>query len=253
MTLWFVMGGVAWLPLLYLAYSVGSLPFVGSLGAEYSDLFFSAGFVTLWVFTVGSGPFYYTLVKDSTSPSPRVSWLQSASGHSASPPHGGARRNSSLAPGRVGSTACRPPWAWPSPLEPSPMPPMPRSPSRGTGRSCGTSRVSPQASLALPGGGGGHPGHFAAFPSVGSVTALTGYWEAIEYVALYGVGVLLAAGVVFEALPRISGREPATLDRPRSFNRWTAVGVGGVGVSMIAAGLVERVWAGWQGRTAPPT
>ena len=80
---------------------------------------------------------------------------------------------------------------------------------------------------------------FAAFPSVGSVTALTGYWEAIEYVALYGVGVLLAAGVVFEALPRMSGREPATLDRPRSFNRWTVVGVGGVGVSMIAAGLVS--------------
>ena len=33
-TLWFVMGGVAWLPLLYLAYSAGSLPFVGSLGAD---------------------------------------------------------------------------------------------------------------------------------------------------------------------------------------------------------------------------
>jgi cbb3-type cytochrome oxidase subunit 1 len=80
---------------------------------------------------------------------------------------------------------------------------------------------------------------FAAFPSVGSVTALTAYWEAIEYVALYGVGVLLAAGVVFEALPRVAGRELATLNRPRSFNRWTVVGVGGVGVTMIAAGLVS--------------
>ena len=57
--------------------------------------------------------------------------------------------------------------------------------------------------------------------------------------ALYGVGVLLAAGVVFEALPRVSGREPATLDRPRSFNRWTVVGVAGVTVSMIGAGLVS--------------
>jgi hypothetical protein len=74
---------------------------------------------------------------------------------------------------------------------------------------------------------------------VGSVTALTAFWEAIEYAALYGVGALLAAGVVFEAMPRVSGRELTSLDRPRSFTRWTVIGVGGAAVCMIAAGLVS--------------
>ncbi|MDP9145837.1 MAG: cbb3-type cytochrome c oxidase subunit I, partial [Actinomycetota bacterium] len=67
-TLWFVIGGVTWLPLLYLAYFAGDLPFVSALGETYADLFFSAGFVTLWVFTVGSGLFYYTLVKELDIP-----------------------------------------------------------------------------------------------------------------------------------------------------------------------------------------
>jgi cbb3-type cytochrome oxidase subunit 1 len=80
---------------------------------------------------------------------------------------------------------------------------------------------------------------FASFPSVGSVTALTAFWEAIEYAALYGVGTLLAAGIVFEAMPRVSGRELASFDRPRSFTRLTVIGVGGAAVSMIAAGLVS--------------
>jgi cbb3-type cytochrome oxidase subunit 1 len=80
---------------------------------------------------------------------------------------------------------------------------------------------------------------FASFPSIGSVTALTAYWEAIEYAALFGVGVLLSAGIVFEALPRVSGREIRTFDRPRSFNRLTVIGVGGVMISLLAAGLVS--------------
>ena len=98
---------------------------------------------------------------------------------------------------------------------------------RGTGRIGDKPGVTLWRRRPLPGGGRRPPRRFAAFPSVGSISALTAYWEAIEYVALYGVGVLLAAGVVFEALPRVAGREPATLDRPRSFNRWTVVGVGG--------------------------
>ena len=102
-------------------------------------------------------------------------------------------------------------------------------------------RVSPRASLGLYlGVAVAILASFAAFPSVGSVTALTGLLggDRIRGFATAS-GVLLAAGVVFEALPRMSGREPATLDRPRSFNRWTVIGVGGVGVSMIAAGLVS--------------
>jgi cbb3-type cytochrome oxidase subunit 1 len=80
---------------------------------------------------------------------------------------------------------------------------------------------------------------FASFPSIGSAAALTTYWEAIEYAALFGVGVLLTAGVVFEALPRVVGRETRSLDRPRSFNRLTLIGVGGVAITLVAAGLLN--------------
>jgi membrane protease YdiL (CAAX protease family) len=71
------------------------------------------------------------------------------------------------------------------------------------------------------------------------VTALTAYWEAIEYGALFGVGVLLVAGITFEAMPRVSGRDLSSFDRPRSFNRWTIIGAGGVMLSLVAAGLVS--------------
>ena len=86
---------------------------------------------------------------------------------------------------------------------------------------------------------------FASFPTVGSVTALTAFWEAIEYGAILGVGTLLVAGVTFEALPRVAGRRLPSQDRARTFNRLTVVGVGGVIVSLAAAGLVSGYsWLG---------
>ena len=63
-TLWFVIAGVVWLPLLYLAYFIGELPSLSAVAVEYSNVFLSAGFVTMFLFTVGTGLFYYTLVKE---------------------------------------------------------------------------------------------------------------------------------------------------------------------------------------------
>jgi cbb3-type cytochrome oxidase subunit 1 len=80
---------------------------------------------------------------------------------------------------------------------------------------------------------------FASFPSIGAAAALTAYWEAVEYAALYGVGVLLTAGTTFAALPRVAGREMRTLDRPRTFIRLVVIGVGGVAVCLMAAGLLS--------------
>ncbi|MEE8407732.1 MAG: cbb3-type cytochrome c oxidase subunit I, partial [Acidimicrobiia bacterium] len=51
-TLWFVLGGVIWLPLLYLALFSGDLPYLSSLAVGYTQVFFSAGFVTMFLFTV---------------------------------------------------------------------------------------------------------------------------------------------------------------------------------------------------------
>ncbi len=239
-TIWFVIGGVAWLPLLSLVYFAGDFPFVTSLGQAYTDLFFSAGFVTLWVFVVGSGLFYYTLVKELQIPL-------------------ASRQLASVGFWSLGFAAA---WWGTAQLVFGPGPGWIDGVSAALGLAfpIGALANASDVSLTLQGHWeelGDKPGvvsgvvglylgvavavlaSFASFPSVGSVTALTAYWEAIEYGALYGVGVLLAAGVVFEALPRVSGRDLSSLDRPRSFNRWTVIGVGGVMSSLLAAGLIS--------------
>ncbi|HEX6147225.1 MAG TPA: cbb3-type cytochrome c oxidase subunit I [Acidimicrobiia bacterium] len=239
-TLWFVIGGVAWLPLLYLAYFAGDLPFISSLGEAYSDLFFSAGFVTLWVFVVGGGLFYYTVVKELDIPlaSRQLAAVGFWSLGFAGAWWGTAQLMFGPGPGWISGVSAALGLAFP------------------IGALANASNVS----LTLqghwerlsdkPGVVSGVIGlylgvavailaSFASFPSIGSVTALTAYWEAIEYGALFGVGVLLVAGITFEAMPRVSGRDLSSLDRPRSFNRWTIIGAGGVMLSLVAAGLVS--------------
>lgn len=239
-TLWFVIGGAVWLPLLYFVYTVYQLPFLSSLGEAYSDQFFSAGFVTLWVFTVGSGLFYYTLVKELDIPL-------------------ASRQLASVGFWSLGFAAA---WWGSAQLVFGPGPGWIDGVSAALGLAfpIGAIANAANASLTLqghweeltdkPGVVSGVVGlylgvavailaSFASFPSVGSVTALTAFWEAIEYAALYGVGALLAAGIVFEAMPRVSGRELPSFDRPRSFTRLTVIGVGGAAVSMMAAGLVS--------------
>ncbi|MGH8912986.1 MAG: cbb3-type cytochrome c oxidase subunit I [Acidimicrobiia bacterium] len=238
-TLWFVIGGVTWLPLLYLVYFTGDLPFISALGEAYSDLFFSAGFVTLWVFTVGSGLFYYTMVKELDIPlaSRQLASVGFWSLGFAAAWWGSAQLVFGPGPGWVDGVAA----------------------SLGLAFPIGALANASSASLTLqghweelpdkPGVGSGVIGlylgvavailaSFASFPSIGAVAALSAYWEAIEYAALFGVGVLLGAGVVFEALPRVSGRDIRDMERPRSFNRLTVIGVGGVLISLLATGLV---------------
>ena len=67
-TLWFVLGGVVWLPLLYVAHLVTELPGTSSLAFANAEGFFSAGFVTMFLVTVGSGLLYYTVVKELNVP-----------------------------------------------------------------------------------------------------------------------------------------------------------------------------------------
>jgi cbb3-type cytochrome oxidase subunit 1 len=239
-TLWFVIGGVAWLPLLYLAYFVGDLPFLGSLGETYSDLFFSAGFVTLWVFTVGSGLFYYTLVKELDIPL-------------------ASRQLAAVGFWSLGFAAV---WWGTAQLVFGPGPGWLDGVAAALGLAFPIAALANAANVSVtlqghwedlrerPGVMSGVIGlylgvavavlaSFASFPSIGSVTALTAYWEGIEYAALFGVGALLAAALTFEALARVSGREVRTLDRPRTFNRLTVIGVGGVMISLVASGLVS--------------
>jgi hypothetical protein len=78
---------------------------------------------------------------------------------------------------------------------------------------------------------------FGSFPSVASAVSLTSFWEGIEYAALLGVAPMLAAGTVFAAVGRLVGREIPDQRLVRRFNVMTVVGVGGVLISLVTAGI----------------
>ncbi len=239
-TIWFVIAGTAWLPLLYLAHTLATLPFIGSLGRQYGELFFGAGFVTMWVLVVGSGLFYYTLVREMNIPlaSRQLAFVGLWSLGFASVWWGVTQLVFGPGPGWVDAVAAALGLAFPigalanaanvSTTLQGHWERLPEHPGVTAGVVGSFMAVVVSAMAAL-----------ASFRAVGSVTALTGFWEAIEYAAILGIGPLLVAGVGFDALPRIVGRALPTTNRARSFVRLTVIGVGGVLMTMGAAGIIS--------------
>lgn len=245
-TLWFVLGGVTWLPLLYLAYLAGDLPGLSSIAVEYSNVFLSAGYVTMFLLTVGSGLFYYTLVKelDLSLASRQLAMIGFWSLGFAAAWWGAAQLIFGPAPSWVSGVAAALGLAFP----------------------IGALANAANASLTLEGSwgeigdqpavGSGMAGLYlavavglaaalAGFRSVAAVTSLTSFWEGIEYSAIAGPGALLAAGVSFAALPRLVGRELASVQRARSFIRLTVVGSVGTLIFLAAAGILSGYsWTG---------
>ena len=245
-TLWFVIGGVVWLPLLYLTYFIGELPSLSAVAVEYSNVFLSAGFVTMFLFTVGTGLFYYTLVKelDVSLASRQLALVGFWSLGFAAAWWGAAQLIFGPAPSWVAGVAAALGLAFP----------------------IGTLANAANASLTLegswselsekPGVSAGIYGLYlavavailaalAGFRSIASVISLTSFWEAIEYTAVAGPGALLIAGVTFSALPRLVGRNIASLKRAKSFSRLTVIGSVGTLLFMSAAGILSGYsWIG---------
>ena len=239
-TLWFVMGGITWLPLLYLGYLTTELPWVSSVTVAYAEVFFSAGFVTMFVITVGSGLVYYTVVKELDVPlaSRQLALVGFWSLGFAAGWWGAAQLLFGPGPSWVAGVAAALGLAWP----------------------IGALANAANVSLSLEGSwsdvgeepavlsgvlglylsvGVGLVAALAGFRSVGSVTSLTSFWEAIEYVAITGVGTLLISSVVFGAMPRVVGRELETVAKARRFQRLTVAGSVGLLISLGAAGILS--------------
>lgn len=245
-TLWFVIGGVVWLPLLYTAHLVADLPGASSVTVAYAQTFFSSGFVTMFLVTVGSGLIYYTAVKELDVPlaSRQLALVGFWSLGFASVWWGAAQLLFGPAPEWVAGVVAALGLAWPM----------------------GALANAANVTMTLEGHWadmGEHPavlsgalGLFltvgiatvaalAGFRSVGSVTSLTPFWEAVEYVSLSGIGALLVSGVAFSAVPRMVGRHLETDLKARRFQRLTLGGSVGVLISMGAAGiLVGYSWIG---------
>ena len=245
-TLWFVLGGTAWLPLLQLVNFAGDLPFLRAVAVAYTDVFFSAGFVTLFLYTVGTGLLYYATVKELDAPlaSRQLAMVGFWSLGFAAAWWGAAQLIFGPGPGWVAGVAAALGLAFP----------------------VGALANAANISLTLEGHWSklsDRPGVFAGllglylgvavaavaalggFRSVAAVISLTTLWEAVEYVALNGVGVLLVAGTALSALPRLVGRELYPPHRARTFTKLTLIGSIGVLFFLAAAGVVSGYsWIG---------
>jgi cbb3-type cytochrome oxidase subunit 1 len=245
-TIWFALGGVTWLPLLYLAHMVTELPGVSSVTVAYAQTFFSSGFVTMFLVTVGSGLVYYTVVKELDVPlaSRQLALVGFWSLGFAAVWWGAAQLLFGPGPGWVAGVAAALGLAFP----------------------IGALANAANVSMTLEGSWSevsGKPGvlsgvlglyltvgvatvaALAGFRSIGSVTSLTPFWEAIEYVSLAGVGTLLVSSVCFGALPRLSGRGLETAGKARRYQRLTVAGSVGVLISLGAAGIIAGYsWIG---------
>lgn len=238
-TLWFVLGGTVWLPLLYLTKLVTDLPGVSPVAVAYTEMFFSAGFVTMFLVTIGSGLAYYTTVKELDIPlaSRQLALVGFWSLGFAAGWWGAAQLMFGPGPDWVTGVAAALGLAFP----------------------IGALANAANVTMTLEGSWsdlGDHPSvvsgllglylavgvaavaALAGFPSVGSVTGLTAFWEAVQYVSLTGVGTLLVSGVAFSALPRMAGRALETPAKARRFQRFTVAGSVGVLISLGAAGLL---------------
>lgn len=244
-TLWFVLGGLVWLPLLYLAYFSGDLPYFHSIAVEYASVFFSAGFVTMFMFTVGTGLFYYTLVRelDISLASRQLALVGFWSLGFAAVWWGTAQLMFGPTPSWLSGVAAALGLAFP----------------------IGALANAANASLTLEGSWdrirdrpdlrAGMIGLYlgvgvavltalAGFRSIASVASLTGFWEAIEYTAVSGVGTLLIAAASFAAISRLKGR-PLPQRRARSFITLTVTGSVGVLVFLAASGVFSGYsWVG---------
>jgi cbb3-type cytochrome oxidase subunit 1 len=243
-TLWFVLGGLTWLPLLYLAYFAGEIPSLSPIATAYSSLFFSAGFVTMFVFTVGTGLFYYALVKelDISLASRQLALVGFWSLGLAAIWWGTAQLIFGPGPAWIAGVGAALGLAFP----------------------IGTLANAANASLTLEGSWDRVREHqdiragmfglylgvgvavlaaLAGFRTIASVTSLTGFWKAIEYAAV-GVGTLLIAGITFSAVPRLIGRE-LHRNRAKWFTTLTMTGSVGVLVFLSASGVLSGYsWIG---------
>ena len=245
-TLWFVVAGLLWLPLLYDTHLVAELPGASSVVAAFSEALFSAGYSTMFLITVGSGLLYYTVVKELDVPlaSRQLAMVGFWSLGFAAGWWGAAQLIFGPGPDWVAGVAA----------------------ALGLALPIGAVANATNVSLTLDGSWHDlreHPGvqvgvtglyltagvsvlvALAGFRSVASVVSGTAFWEAIEYVMLNGIGVLLVAGVVFAALPRMVGRSLETPARAIRVQRYVLGGSVGLLISMGAAGILAGYsWVG---------
>jgi cbb3-type cytochrome oxidase subunit 1 len=242
-SLWFVLGGLVWLPMLY---AVGAIPKLASIGRLLQEVTFAGGFGTLWVTAMGVGLAYYTVVKSTGNP----------------------LANRQLA--RVGfwSLAFAATWSGPLQVVFGPTPDWLDSVAAVLSLALPVAAVANLVAIAQTAGDalGDLPDRpdlsatmaglvfmvfvalgtsVAGFRSAASLVDFTSYWDGITAGILFGVGGLLVAGWTHQALPAVAGRVPESTSHARRHIRLTIWGVGLTMLMMMTGGVVTGFgWAG---------
>ncbi len=250
-TLWFVLGGLTWLPLLYLAYFSGDMPYFDGVAIEYISTFFSAGFLTMFVLTVGTGLFYYVLVKELDIPlaSRQLALVGFWSLGFAGVWWGTAQVLFGPGPDWISGVGAALGLALPIGALVNAV-----NTSLTLGGSWREVGERPDVRAGVLGlylaVGVGVLAALGGFRTIASVTSLTAFWEAIEYAAIAGVGTLLVSAVAYSAIPRLIGRK-VNAARANWANRLNLVGAVGVLVFLAASGVISGYsWVGGSNSSA---
>lgn len=242
-SLWFLLGAVVWLPLLYIA---ANLPYQFAIAKALQETVFTAGFSATWILAIGAGGAFYTATKSTGNP----------------------MGNRQLARVAFWSLAVGAIWAGPARLV------LGATPDWLDKIAAVLGLAMPVATLAVAAGVAvtidnlwervaSDPGLFATvaglglvvllsalgsaggFASVAGTVGFTSYWTGIDYGWWAGAGTLLFAGVIYQALPAITGKQVANPAAAIRGARLTLIGSLGVVISLTVSGVLTGfAWTG---------
>jgi cbb3-type cytochrome oxidase subunit 1 len=242
-SMWFVLGGVAWLPLLYL---VNMLPGLASVGRVLQEVTFGAGFATLWITTVGTGVLYFVAARATKNPLSnrqlaRVGfWSLAVASIFAGP----AQVAFGATPDWLDTVSA-------VLLLALPVAALANAYAISTTLDDGWAQIGERpALLATVGALGlilvaGITTATAGFKSASALVGFTSFWDGITYLVWFGVGGLAIAAWAYQALPAMTGRELASDDMAMRHLRYTIVGVGATAGLLMVAGVIQGfAWNG---------
>ncbi len=242
-SIWFMIAGATWLPVLYVG---GNLPGLRSLAIVLADQAFTAGFLHVWALGVATGLAYYVVPKASGQP----------------------LANRQLA--RVGfwSLLFGAVWMGPAQLVGGPAPEWLQGVASVLGLAISVASVANAVNLALTVGPewknlgrrpilasavagsamaaiAGIATAIAGFRSAAVLVAFTPFWDGVIYLLLFGAVMLLFASFAWLAIPTLVGRMIDSQPRASRLVRRTIFAAGGAFLFLVIAGLAGGY--GWTG------
>jgi cytochrome c oxidase cbb3-type subunit 1 len=242
-SLWFVMAGVVWLPMLF---AVNAVPGLASVGRALQETIFVAGFTTMWVTAVGVGVAYYVVVKATDNPLSNRQlakvgfWSLAVASIFAGP----VQMAFGATPDWLDTVSSVLGLALP-------VAALANAYAIATSADRAWEDIGASPAIAATIGGMGFAlltgtaAAIASFRSAAAVVGFTSFWDGVTFAGLFGVGGLLIAGWAYQSLPAMTGRELVSNRDTGRHIRWTVYGVGSTSLLLMIAGILRGyAWNG---------